>query len=125
LRFLSIAICFSSVLFAADADFAKWWPQFQAAAARGDAKTVVEGSRFPMQWENGPVREIKTSSDLIQHFEVYFTPEIKKAIAHTKPVKSGYGEWDVTWKARGNEYSIFFKPVGSGYVLGGLTEGPP
>jgi len=120
-----IAACFSSVLFAADADFAKWWPQFQAAVARGDAKTVVEGSKFPMQWENGPVREIKSSSELMQRFDVYFTPEIKKAIAHTKPVKSGNGEFDVTWKARGNEYSIFFKPVGNGYVLGGLTEGPP
>lgn len=125
MRLLLIAACLSTVLFAADADFAKWWPRFQAAVAKGDAKAVMEGSKFPMQWENGPVREIKTSSELVQHFDVYFTPEIRKAIANKKPEKSGYGEYDVTWKARGNEYSIFFKPEGAGYVLGGLTEGPP
>ena len=120
-----IAILLCSLLVAAEGDFSIWWPQFQTAVAKGDAKTVVAGAKFPMQWENGPVREIKSASEMLQRFDFYFTPEIKKAIAKTKPVKSGYGEYDVTWKARGNEYSIILKPQGSVYVLGGLTEGPP
>lgn len=107
------------------AEFAKWWPQFQASVAKGDAKAVAEGARFPMDWENGPIRQIKTGADFVKHFETYFTPEIRKAIGTGKPGPLAPGEYGVTWKARGNEYTMFFRPVGSGYALGGLSEGPP
>jgi hypothetical protein len=110
---------------AADPDFAKWWPQFQAAVAKADGKTVAAGAHFPLQWENGPIRQIKTDTELVQHFNTYFTPEIKKMVATKKPAPSGRGEYGITWKARGNEYSIFFAPAGSGFALGGLSEGPP
>ena len=110
---------------AADADFAKWWPQFQSAVAKADAKPVAQGVNFPIQWENGPIRQILSAAELVQHFDKYFTPEIKKMIATKKPEKWGNGEYGITWKARGNEYSVFFKPVGSGFALGGLSEGPP
>ena len=110
---------------AAEADFPKWWPQFQAAVAKSDAKTVAEGVKFPIQWENGPIRQMMSSADLLQHFDKYFTAEIKKIIAAKKPEKWGNGEFGITWKARGNEYSVYFKPADSVFALGGLSEGPP
>lgn len=110
---------------AANADFTKWWPQFQAAVAKGDAKAVAQGAHFPMDWENGPIRQIKTEADFIKRFDVYFTVEVKKAIATGKPGPLAPGEYGVTWKARGNEYTIFFKPEVAAYALGGLSEGPP
>lgn len=112
-------------LAAASPDFSKWWPQFQSAVARSDAHAVAQGAHFPMQWENGPIREINSQSDLINGFAKYLTPEIRKVIATKKPEKSGYGEYTVTWKARGDEYSLIFTPAGSTFVLNGLTEGPP
>ena len=112
-------------LSAADSDFAKWWPQFQAAVAKADAQTVAQEAHFPLQWENGPIRQIKTEAELAQNFDKYFTPEIKKLVATKKPVKSGHGEYGITWKARGNEYTIMFTPASGGFALGGLSEGPP
>jgi hypothetical protein len=110
---------------AADADFAKWWPQFQASVAKSDANAVAQGAAFPIQWENGPIRDLKSADELVQHFAKYFTPELKKMIATKKPEKWGNGEYAITWKARGNEYSVYFKPTGAVFALGGLSEGPP
>lgn len=110
---------------AADADFWKWWPHFQAAVARSEAKAVAEGVQFPLDWENGPIRKIESQADFEERFHAYVTPEIKKMITTRKPEKSGKGEYIITWKARGNEYSVWFVPRGSGYALGGLSEGPP
>jgi len=110
---------------AADADFWKWWPHFQAAVARSEAKAVAEGVQFPLDWENGPIRKIESQADFEKRFHAYVTPEIKKMITTRKPEKSGKGEYIITWKARGNEYSVWFVPRGSGYALGGLSEGPP
>ena len=64
-----------------------------------------------MDWESGPIRQIKTEADFVKRFDVYFTPEIRKAIAAGKPGPLAPGEYGVTWKARGNEYTIFFKPA--------------
>ena len=125
LLLLAVALYPLPRLLAADSDFAKWWPQFQAAVAKADAKTVAHGAHYPLQWENGPIRQIKTEADLTQHFDTYFTAEIRRIIATKKPVPAGNGEFGITWKARGNEYSVFFAPAGSGFVLGGLSEGPP
>jgi hypothetical protein len=107
---------------AADADFPKWWPQFQAAVAKGDAKTIAQGADFPIQWELGSLHQLMSAAELAQHFDKYFPPDIKKAVATKKP---DAGELGITWKARGNEYSLYFKAVGSGFALYYLSQGPP
>ena len=104
--------------------FAKWWPQFQAAVAARDAKTVARGAHSPMDWENGPIRQIKSEADLVEHFDTYFTPEIRKAVAAGKPERLPNGIYSITWKARGNEYSMYFEASGGGFVLQALSEGP-
>ncbi|HYL74516.1 MAG TPA: hypothetical protein VEU96_09945 [Bryobacteraceae bacterium] len=108
------------------AAFAAWWPHFQAAVAGRDAHTVARGVQFPLNWENGKIREIKTEADLANNFDTYFTAEIRKLIAARKPERMPNGVYSITWKARGNEYSIYFKPGGAGnFILDGLSEGPP
>lgn len=109
-----------------DSAFQKWWPGFQSAAAKHDAKAVALGMRFPQPWENGPaVREIKTAADLIARFDVFLTAEIKKQIATKKPERLPNGNYIIIWHARGNEYSLHFTPAGSAFALDGLGEGPP
>jgi len=109
-----------------DAAFQKWWPSFQSAVAKHDAKAIAQGMRFPQPWENGPaIREIKTAADLTAHFDVYITPEIKKQIATKKPERLPNGNYIIIWHTRGNEYSLHFTPAGSSFALDGLGEGPP
>jgi hypothetical protein len=109
-----------------DAAFRKWWPGFQAAVAKHDAKTVAQGMRFPQPWENGrSVREIKSAADLTARFKIFFTVEIKKQIAGKKPERLPNGNYIIIWHARGNEYSLHFTPAGSAFALDGLGEGPP
>ena len=122
------AVIFVSVAAAQnpDAAFQKWWPGFQSAVAKHDAKAVAQGMRFPQPWENGPaIREIKTASDLTARFDAYLTPEIKNQIATKKPERLPNGNYIIIWHARGNEYSLHFTPAGSGFALDGLGEGPP
>ena len=108
-----------------DAAFQKWWPGFQTAIAKHDAKAVAEGMRFPQPWENGPaIREIKSAADLTARFDAYLTPEIKKQIATKKPEHLPNGNYIIIWHARGNEYSLHFTPAGSAFALDGLGEGP-
>src|SRR5260370_26926943 len=107
------------------ADFAKWWPEFQSAVARADAKAVARQAHFPLSWENGRIREIKSEADLLKSFDVYFTPEIRKIIAARKPELLPTRVYIITWRARGNEYSLYFKPQGAAFLLDGLSEGPP
>ena len=109
-----------------DAAFRKWWPQFQAAVAKHDAKAVASGIRFPQPWENGSaIREIKSEADLTARFDVFFTTEIKKEIATKRPERLPNGNYMIVWHARGNEYSLHFMPSGGGFALDGLGEGPP
>jgi hypothetical protein len=126
-RILFSAILLSAAVvtgLAAD-DFSKWWPAFQASVAKTDAKSVVKGVHYPLQWENGKIRDIKSEAEFVRSFSTYFTPEIKRMIAQGKPEKFP-GGYSITWKARGNEYSIYFKPDPSGgFALDGLSEGPP
>jgi hypothetical protein len=110
--------------FALAADFSKWWPEFQAAVVRNDARAVAALAHFPMNWENGKIRDIKTEGDFVKGFATYFTPEIRKAIATRKTERLPNGSFILTWKARGNEYSLYFKPEGSAFALDGLSEGP-
>jgi hypothetical protein len=124
-RFVPIALLAILIHTAVAADdFAKWWPGFQSAVAKGDAKAVAQNTRFPLSWENGPVREIKTEAEFLKGFDTYFTAEIRKAIATGKPDRLPDGTYTITWKARGNEYSLYFRPQGSGFVLDALSEGP-
>jgi hypothetical protein len=109
-----------------DAAFRKWWPGFQAAVAKHDAKAVARDMRFPQPWENGPaIREIKSETDLTARFDVFLTPEIKKQIATKRPERLPNGNYIIIWHARGNEYSLHFTPAGDGFALDGLGEGPP
>lgn len=125
IRIVCIAVLLSGILaFAAD-EFEKWWPTFQAAVAKNDAKTVVRNIHYPLQWENGPIRDIKSEAEFVRDFNKYFTPEIKRMVARLKPDRFPNG-YSITWKAHGNEYSIYFKADPSaGFVLDGLSEGPP
>jgi hypothetical protein len=120
----SIPLLLAFGLFAADEGFAKWWPRFQSAVKSGDGKAVAVDAKFPMQWENGPVREIATQAEFVRRFDSYFAADMKHAVATAKPVQIPDG-YMITWKARGNEYSLYFKPSGAGFALNGLSEGPP
>ena len=106
------------------ADFASWFRDFRAAVARRDAAAIAKQAHFPLHWENGPIREIQSEADLVKNFDRYFTPEISKIIASKMPVGEPTGNFTITWKARGNEYSLYFKPEGQTFVLDGLSEGP-
>ncbi|MEO8099574.1 MAG: hypothetical protein ABI811_17885 [Acidobacteriota bacterium] len=105
--------------------FASWWKQFQSAVARKDAASITKGARFPMQWENGKTRDVKTAADLAARFDFYFTPEIKNVVAKRTPAEAGRESRTITWKARGNEYSLYFKTQGGTWVFDGLSAGPP
>jgi hypothetical protein len=127
-RLLQFSTLLAVVLFpiprlrAADSDFPKWWPQFQAAVAKGDAKTIAQGADFPIQWELGSLHQLMSAAELAQHFDKYFPTDLKKAVATKKP---DAGELGITWKMRGNEYSLYFKAVSSGFALYYLSQGPP
>ena len=109
-----------------DAAFRKWWPGFQEAVAKHDAKAVAGGMRFPQPWENGPaIREIKSEAELTARFDVFLTTEIKKQIATKRPEPLPHGNYMIVWHARGNEYSLHFRPAGDSFALDGLGEGPP
>jgi hypothetical protein len=127
LTFGLLALLLAPPIYAQDqAAFAKWWTPFQGAVARHDAAAIGKGAAFPMNWENGPTRSIKTQADLTSRFDFYITAEIQKIIAAKKPERNPTGNYTITWHARGNEYSLYFKPLGGGvFALDGLSEGPP
>lgn len=111
--------------FAAD-HFTDWWNQFRISTAKNDAKAVAAGVQFPISWENGKIRDIESLEEFTQRFPRYFSPEIMQIIATKKPERLPTGTYSITWKARGNEYSIYFKPgPGKTFILDGLSEGPP
>lgn len=118
-------LCIAALAFAAD-HFTEWWMQYRLATAKGDAAVVAAGVKFPIPWENGKLRDIKSLEDFIQNYSRYFTPEITRIVATKKPERMPNGIYSITWKARGNEYSIYFKPgPEKTFVLDGLSEGPP
>jgi len=120
---MPLLLAMASLAWAAG-DFSKWWPAFQSVVAKGDAKAVAQKAHFPLAWELGPIREIRTEADFLKDFDKYFTPEVRKGVAGAKPEQLPDGSYMVTWKARGNEYSLYFRPRGDGYVLDALSEGP-
>jgi hypothetical protein len=107
------------------ADFAKWWPKFQAAVAKGDKPAVAAMARFPMDWENGKLRAIASREVFLAQYGAVITPEIAKAIAQGKPEPYPGGSYNVTWQARGNEYALSFAPAETHeFYLQSLSEGP-
>ena len=131
------AVAFALLLFAlprpvtlgaADDGFAKWWPQFQAAAAAKNSNDVLRGVKFPIDWELGKVRKVSSAADFTAHFAAYFTDDMRKAVATQKPEAIPGDEYSITWHARGDEYAMYFSKSASapgGWALGGLSEGPP
>lgn len=109
----------------ASADFAAWWKQFQAAVVKRDTTTISKGAKFPLQWENGPTRDVKVATAFAARFDFYFTSDIQAVIASRTPTQEGREGYSITWKARGNEYTLYFKDRGNGWALDGLSEGPP
>jgi hypothetical protein len=109
----------------ADANFAPWWSQFQSAVSKGDGQTVARGAQFPMDWENHAIRSIASESDFVKKFGLYFTAPLKKIVMKNHPERLPNGVYILTWHADGNEYSLYFKPLGSTFALDGLSEGPP
>ena len=107
------------------ANFTAWWKQFQAAVVKRDTATISKGAKFPMQWENGPTRNVQVATAFAARFDFYFTSDIKNVIAKSTPVQEGKEGYWIIWKARGNEYSLYFKDRGQGWALDGLSEGPP
>ena len=105
-------------------DFAKWFQHFQSAVAKGNGEAATERADFPMDWEYGSTRKIPARAVLVGRFNSYFTDEIKQAVATKKPEHLPTGEYIITWKARGNEYSMYFKAVSGTYALFALSEGP-
>ncbi|GEM_PF-1698086 len=110
---------------AGDDGFARWWPQFQTAVKSGDARAISADSKFPMQWELGPVRQVQSQAEFIARFHKLFTADMTRAVAAEKPVRIPEG-YMITWHARGNEYAFYFHAAaGGGFALAGLSEGPP
>jgi len=124
MRIAAVLLCAVGA-FAADDGFAKWWPEFKAAVAKNDAKAIVRGTQFPLPWELGKTRNIATEADFIAHFNTYFTADMRKTVAGQKPVSIPGDQYMITWHARGNEYSLYFKSQGGSFVLLALSEGPP
>ncbi len=115
----------AAVTMHADDGFAKWFKQFQNAVAKGNGDFVTERAEFPMDWEYGSTRKIPARSVLVSRFDFYFTDDVKKGVANGAPQKLRAGEYMITWKARGNEYSMYFRASGAAFALSGLSEGPP
>jgi hypothetical protein len=123
-KILAALALLSGAVIAADDGFTAWFPQFQAAVSRNDAKEIAGLTHFPINWELRKVRRVETDADFVAHFAAYFPADMKKAVAQAKPVPIPDG-YMLTWKARGDEYGLYFKKLSGRWVLNGLSEGPP
>jgi len=119
-----VALLLASLAFADDG-FAKWWPDFKAAVAKNDPKAIARGAAFPMNWELEKTRKIESQAEFLAHFNTYFTADMRRAVASQKPVSIPGDQYMITWHARGNEYSMYFKSSGGAWALYALSEGPP
>lgn len=108
------------------ADFDTFWPQFQAAVAKHDAKAVAGMMQFPLDWELGKVRKIQSAAEFIAGFDRYVPADMVKAVATVKPVHDPGGEYTIDWKKQGLECTLFFKKDNQGnWMLEALAEGSP
>jgi hypothetical protein len=121
---LIVIIAAAALAQAPKPDWAKWWPQFQSAVAKHDAKAVAHMVQFPLDWELGKIRHVESEADFAANFDRYFPTDMIKAVATKKPetVPDGYV---IIWNAGGDEYALHFKNDGKGgYVVCALSEGP-
>src|SRR5689334_4326859 len=107
------------------AAFRKWWPGFQAAVAKHDAKAVSRGRalstavgkwpRCPRDQEqsrlNGAIRCLLGAGD--QEAD-------RDQAAGATAERQLYDR-----VARAGQYSLHFTPTGDGFTLDGLGEGSP
>jgi len=49
---------------------------------------------------------------------------MRRVVARGKPELLPNGTYILTWKSRGNEYSLHFRPDRDTFVLDALSEGP-
>lgn len=124
MKTLAALLLMAASIASADDGFLKWYKQFQNEVAKGSAE-VAEGSEFPMVWEYGSIRKIEARAALTSRFDFYFPDDLKEAIATGKPDRLPNGMYYITWKARGNEYSLYFKVIRGTFALDSLSEGPP
>jgi hypothetical protein len=122
--FLGLGLILPRIAMAAG-DFAAWWPKFQAAVAKRDKEALAGMARFPMDWENGKLRKIESKEVFLAKFPAVITPELAKAVAQVQPQALPDGIYSITWRARGDEYSLYFEPgEGGEFFLHALSEGP-
>lgn len=122
-----VALTAASLAQPQKADWAKWWPQFQSAVARHDAKAVAGMMHFPADWELGKIRKLQSEADFVANFDKYVPADMIKAVAEKTPFKDPGGDYyTISWKFRGLECTLFFKrDRKGGYFLEALSEGPP
>ena len=122
-------ILLAPVMFAADKGdpaFAKWWQKFQLAVMRRDIRGIDKGVEFPLDWQVSPeVRAVRSESDFAANFQLFFTPDVIKNVAAGKPEKLANGNYAVTWKANGKDYSLNIRFYNGVYAMESLIEGPP
>ena len=100
----------------------KWWPQFQAAVAKRDAKAIAGMTTFPAKWPLDQIRRIESRDDFIQKFDTYFPEGARQAVATEKPRRSPDGMYHVAWTKGVYDYALCFKPDGKGgYRLDSLV----
>jgi hypothetical protein len=103
-------------------NFDKWWPQFQAAVAKRDAKAIAGMTTFPAKWPLDQIRRIESRDDFIQKFDTYFPEGARQAVATEKPRRSPDGMYHVAWTKGVYDYALCFKPDGKGgYRLDSLV----
>jgi hypothetical protein len=105
-----------------NSNFQKWWPRFQAAVAKRDAKAIADMTTFPAKWPLEKVRRIESRGDFIQKFDTYFPEEARQAVATGTPRRSLDGMYYVAWMKGVYDYALRFKPDGKGgYRLDSLV----
>jgi len=109
-----------------DPVFTKWWQKFQTAVARHDVRAIDKGVEFPMDWQISPdVRAVRSESDFAANFGIFFTPDVTKNVAAAKPEKLPNGNYAITWKTDGADYTMTFRFYGGTYALDSLIQGHP
>lgn len=107
------------------ADWSSWWPQFQAAVAKHDARAVAGMTFFPTQWELGKIRRAESKAVFISKFDAYFPEHMRQAVATKRPETFPDGSYTITWTVKNDEYTLYFKEDGKGgFRVDALSEGP-
>ena len=109
-----------------DLVFTKWWQKFQLAVMRRDIRAIDKGVEFPMDWQiTSDVRAVRSESDFAANFGIFFTPDVIKNVAAAKPDKLPNGNYVITWKTDGEDYTMTFRFYGGTYALDSLIDSHP